>query len=403
MKHKIRPRLHRRPHRRRRLIPRLRVRDAGGGEVAAGTVGQLVIPRHLPPGKHRQIVFRRAKAGSAAFHINVGKERAIHGRAAGVNHLGKADAKEGFGVELGDGSSHCAGTHRPSNDERGKKARLPGFGIGVDNAKHAVVVAQRAGGVDGHDHAGVFTDGLLAKDNFAHCNGVAGVVDVGDAAHESFVAVGDERQQHVKVAFAVVQVVGFAQNTAGKVDVVGHLAKFGKVVEVGHGADAPAALVIANEGWPVNGGEHAVVAADGQMVGRVTRLHGEGAGCLADKVHEGVFINPHALPFNFGSVLAEDFQGGWVIYDEHPHVAEEAHGGAVDGLHALFADDFDEGEGVEQGVNGRYRPILLFIPPPGRTNTCTHGKRSPLGNRFSTYDMTIAHNAKGLSPPLFRR
>ena len=84
------------------------------------------------------------------------------------------------------------------------------------------------------------------------------------------------RIDHLEMPLRHRQIDRFAHRAAGMMKAGKHVDKLHEILEILDRRVASLICQVTNKGWPVNRGEHHVVAADFDRAGRIARMLGEG-------------------------------------------------------------------------------------------------------------------------------
>ncbi len=139
---------------------------------------------------------------------------------------------------------------------------------------------------------------------------------MGDTSHEGFIAQGNVSQQHIKMAFAHVNVIWLNQGAAGVVQLGSHVSQPGEVVEILQGGLTAPPVEVPHKRRAINGRKDCMPSPNKEMVGRITGQLGEIRGSLSHEVHQGIFINPDHFPLNLGPILSKRFQSRRIINNQ---------------------------------------------------------------------------------------
>ena len=148
-----------------------------------------------------------------------------------------------------------------------------------------------------------------------------------------------------------------------------HVGQLVEVVQVLDRAVATLAVEAAHEGRAVGRPEHHRVAADLGRLRRVAGVEREALGCLRDEAHEQLARNPDAGAVDLGPGLGPDGER-LVLAEVDADLLEHAHGGVVDPVELLGAEDLVERQPALQGREradrhrGAHRAPCLATTPP---------------------------------------
>ncbi len=218
VEHEVRAGEHRRLHRVRRLVRRLRVGDLRRGQRSAGA------ERHAePPGECCHDVederrLGRSEGGSAGLHRHRARERAQDDGSPRPDELAVRHPGQRLGQRLCAGRRHRRRAHRAGEDERRHHHRLVRLRVGARAAEHRRVPDERRVRVDQAEDDGVLLDEVGAEDDPRHVDRVLRALRVRDGAHERLVGQRQVRGDHVVVALVDGQIDRLADRPARVVE-----------------------------------------------------------------------------------------------------------------------------------------------------------------------------------------
>ena len=354
--------------------------------------------RKLRADDERDLAFRRAEDRRAALQIDVGLKGAIDHRRARLNHLRQDDAGQRLGVELGQRAAHRRRRHGPRQDEGRDDQCLARLGIDLERRQHAVVQPARAGDVDQREQRRLAADGVGAVENLRHAHAVGGVGPAGDRPHEGLVAVLDVAVDHVQVARVRGQVRRLDNGAARVVDVRAEIGELDEVLEVAQRGLAPAARQVIDIGRAVDRRKGDVLAADDHAARRITRQLRKLGRRHAHILGDELAVEKDRRPLDDGAMRGKHSQR-LIVVEVDADLLEDAHGGVVDLVQRLFADQLVDGQvvdGLRHGLRGGSGLAFaaLFTPAgddtlvghrcfstTGRPRIVGHGREQSGGNR----------------------
>ena len=212
--------------------------------------------------------------------------------------------------------------------------------------EHAVVVAQRRVDVDQRDDRRRLLDARFAEDHARHRDRVGRVRPRRDRAHERLVGEREQRVDHVEVPRVERLVVRLADRPARRVELRERLSEPDEVLEVLvrrlAALEAPP-----RERTAVDGAERHVPPADVQRAIRVARLQVELARRLRDLLDDPVWVEPHELPVDVLTGIAQGVDR-LVVQEVDAELAHDPAPAAVELLHRRVVEDLVPRELVDQ-------------------------------------------------------
>ena len=318
----------------RTFVSGLRVEGLGPAKGVRRPPRHPVVPRHLPDHEVHQADLRRARHGRPGFHRHRRQVVAIDRGRPAPDHLRVGQRRQRLGIELRHRGRDARRRVRPAKHEGRAQNRLVPAAEGPHGPKHGFVPDKRRIPVAVPGHHGMGIQKALAKEDIAHVDHVFGVLRARGHPHERLVRMDHRRIGDVKMPVADGQVHRLHDMMRRAVKRGQHMRQPVEIPKILH--QRPAALVvqIPDERRPRHRYEDRMRPAEGQVIGRVPGVVGEGLGDRPDQVPDKRPVEVYAFPAHIGARARPVLKRNGIAEDD-THVFKNVHRRRIDPVDLL--------------------------------------------------------------------